>query len=364
MSVVDTVVPDPRLRVDADADPGALVASDRVSGVVVETRRHEAGRLASFMSTSESCGTETAIPSREARRVVENPTRGVLYALIAGFGFALMGYFVHAANGVIGGPELAFWRGFVTCVALAPFLGRDVARLFGPGAGWLWMRSLAGAGSVLCFFTTLQQTGLGAARALADMAPVFVCLLAWIRGDERPTVAQSLVIGAMTAAAVSLELGAVAGLGTATIAIGLCGGFSASLAYVALRRAAQRFSNSLVVFGLGAGLMATAPLAPGASISVPPSEALVPLIGVGVLGVVAQLVFTRVFFHVSAPIASALSVVALPLSVGLDVVLVGNVPTAFAAACYAAIMLGAAALHALEVRRKRALPGVEAPPID
>lgn len=315
------------------------------------------------MSPTEPSRVESTAVARAAKGTVENPTKGVLYALTAGFGFALMGYFVHAGSDAIGGAELAFWRGFVTCVTLAPFLGRDLAKLFGPGAGWLWMRSFAGAGSVLCFFTTLQQTSLGAARALADMAPVFVCLLAWVRGDERPTVAQTLVIGAMTAAAVSLDLGAVAGLGVATIAIGLCGGFSASLAYIALRRAALRFSNSLVVFGLGAGLMITAPFAPGAEFSLPTREALVPIAGVGILGVVAQLVFTRVFFHVSAPIASALSVVALPLSVGLDVLLVGNVPSMFATVCYLAIMVGAGLLHILELRRANATDGANETPL-
>lgn len=296
---------------------------------------------------------------------VEKTTKGVLFAVVAGAGFALMGYFVHAATGVIGGAELAFWRGFIGCVVLLPFIGRDLKKLFGPGSGWLWMRSLAGAGSVLCFFTTLQQTGLGPARALADMAPVFVCMLAWIRGDERPTIAQSLVIVAMTLAAVSLEMGAVAALSGATLAIGLCGGFSASLAYVALRRAAQRFTNSLVVFGLGAGLMIAAPLVPGTAIGLPPREAIVPILGVGILGVAAQLVFTRVFFHVSAPIASALSVIALPISVVLDVALVGTVPTAFAVACYVAIMLGAAGLHFLELRRVRPVRVAdEALPID
>ncbi len=299
--------------------------------------------------TTESAGTLEA-PNR-----IAGATRGVAYAVIAAFGFALMGFCVHDAKGAMTGTSLALWRGVVSCIFLLPVVWRDLPRLFQPGGGWLWMRSAAGAGSVLSFFWTLQHTALSAARALADMAPAFVCVLAWLRGVERPSLTQSFVIALMTTAAVSLDLGAVKNLSTTTAIIGFCGAFSASLAYVALRRAAQRFTNSLVVFTLGVGLILGAPLVPGESITLPSYATLLPIVGVGVLGLAAQLVFTRAFVHLSAPVASALSVTALIFSVLLDALVVHNVPSPYAIFCYAAIMTGAVTLHILELRlRKKA----------
>jgi drug/metabolite transporter (DMT)-like permease len=106
--------------------------------------------------------------------------------------------------------------------------------------------------------------------------------------------------------------------------------------------------------------MLISPLVPGAEIEWPVREAWLPIAGVGVLGVAAQVVFTRVFRFVSAPIASALSVIALIFSVGFDVVLVGSTPTPYALACYSAILAGAAALHLLELRRNRIAATAEA----
>jgi drug/metabolite transporter (DMT)-like permease len=278
-------------------------------------------------------------------------THGILLGLLAAFGFALMALTVHDAAPLLGGSDLALWRGVVCVVVLLPLVARRLPLLVRPGAQWLWLRSLAGAGSVLCFFFTLQEASLSAARAMVDMAPVFVVLLAWLTREEKPTGIQVLVIAAMCGAAISLDLSSVAALSGRVLAIGLLGAFLASLAYFALRRAALRYSNPLVVFALGLGLVIAAPFASDTRLALPPAAAWPAILAVGLLGVAAQLVFTRVFLYLSAPLASALSTTALLFSVGLDVWLVGHRPVATEIVAYLVIMFGAASLHALERRR-------------
>lgn len=299
--------------------------------------------------------TTNAVPATSPP--TQHPTRGVLYAVSAAFGFALMGYFVHASD-ELSGAELAFWRGVVSTLVLLPVVRGEIVKLFRREGAWLWMRSLAGAGSVLCFFWTLQHSSIAAARALADMAPVFVCVLAWFSGYEKPSPAQLAMILLMTGSAVALQLGSVAAIPLLVTALGLFGGFSASLAYVALRRAARQFSSALVVLSLGIGLILIAPCVPGTSIHWPSKNALPSILWVGFFGVVAQMVFTRGFRHLSAPVASALSVTALLFSVLLDALVAGNRPTPLAMLAYGAIMFGAAALHFLESRKPVSEPEV------
>lgn len=284
----------------------------------------------------------------------------MLFALSSALGFALMGFCVNECSGALPPGELAFLRGLFAVVILLPWCARDLGALARREGRWLWVRSASGAGSVLCYFHTLQHTAIATARALADMAPVFVCILAWVFGHERPARAQVAVIALMTAAAVSLGATGIAELTAGTAAVGLFGAASAGFAYISLRRAALAFRNELVVFALGAGLVISAPFMPGPAWVWPPLQYAPAVVGVVALGLAAQLLFTRGFLHLSASVASGFSVTALLWSVVLQVALQGDRPTAAAAAAYAVIMVGAAALHVVETRRGSAQPAQDA----
>lgn len=287
---------------------------------------------------------------------MKSGARGFAFALGSALAFALMGWCVRLAGDRMPPPEVAFARGLVGCAVLMPLVGRRVSVLFARRAVWLWVRSVAGAAAVLSFFWTVHESSIASSRALTDLAPAFVVLLAWLTRMEAPRLGLAAIILAMTAAAVSLNLDATAGVSSAVLGVGLFGALCASIAYHALRQAAQAFSSRLVVFGLAAAMTLAAPLVPSAPWVVPDARGLGLVIGVGGLGILGQIWMTRAYVDLSASVASALGTTALLWSVLIDVLFQGQPLTPHAAFAYAVIAVGAASIQWVERRSRSSYP--------
>lgn len=294
--------------------------------------------------------------------VIPNPpaarsAAGALAALGAACSLAVMGSFVHGAVGVVPAGELMFLRGLFAAAVLAPAAWPHLHGLLGRRAAPLWIRSAAGAASMLCYFWTLQRTGIATARALTDMAPAFLTALALALGWERPAPVSLAAVAAMTAAAVSLDVAGGAAVPSEVVVVGLLGAVLASVAYLALRQSARSHPAGVVVFVLALGMMIAGPLCPGDPWVLPAAESLPAMTGVVTFGLLGQLLLTRAFALLSASIASALTITALLWSVLLDALVAGRVPTPGEAAAYAVIMVGAVVLHRADVRQPQPSPG-------
>lgn len=282
--------------------------------------------------------------------------RGLAFALGSALAFALMGWCVRLAGDHVPPPEVAFGRGLIGCVVLLPLVGRRVTVLFTRRSLWLWVRSIAGAAAVLSFFWTVHESSVASSRALTDLAPAFVVLLAWLCRTEPPRLTLCLVILAMTGSAVLLNLDASSGVSSLVLGVGLFGAFCASIAYHALRQAAQTFSSRLVVFGLALAMTLAAPLAPSEPWVIPDTRGMALIVGVGGLGILGQIWMTRAYVELSAAVASALGTTALLWSVLIDVVFQGRTLTVGAAIAYAVIAAGAASIHWIERSGSSAYP--------
>lgn len=287
---------------------------------------------------------------------MKHGARGLAFALGSALAFALMGWCVRLAGDHVPPPEVAFGRGLIGCVVLLPLVGRRAAVLFTRRSLWLWVRSIAGAAAVLSFFWTVHESSIASSRALTDLAPAFVVLLAWLTRTEPPRLRLCLVILAMTGAAVLLNLDRASGVSGVVLGVGLFGALCASIAYHALRQAAQLFSSRLVVFGLALAMTLAAPLVPSASWVVPDSRGIALIVGVGGLGILGQIWMTRAYVDLSAPVASALGTTALLWSVLIDVVFQQRTLTVVAGIAYAVIAAGAASIHWIERRGAGAYP--------
>lgn len=282
--------------------------------------------------------------------------RGFAFALGSALAFALMGWCVRLAGDHMPPPEVAFGRGLVGCVVLLPLVGRRALVLVTRRSLWLWVRSVAGAAAVLSFFWTVHESSIASSRALTDLAPAFVVLLAWLTRTEPPRLRLCGVILAMTAAAVLLNLDESSGVSGLVLGVGLFGALCASIAYHALRQAAQLFSSRLVVLGLAIAMTVAAPFAPSSRWVVPDARGFALLIAVGGLGILGQIWMTRAYVDLSAAVASALGTTALLWSVLIDVVFQGRPVTLQAGIAYAVIAVGAASIQWIERRPSDAYP--------
>lgn len=264
---------------------------------------------------------------------------GLVYSLSMGFSFGLMGYLVGRC--ALPSAELVFLRAGFSCICLTPFVYRQVLMLFSGRALTLWLRSIAGAFAMLCFFWNLQKSGVGTATALANFAPVLVTLISWALLKERLGRLELFGIAITIAGAITLY-----GLGSITaqiIAVGLLGAFSTAIAQLALRQAAQLFSPTLVVWCMSLITALSSLMLFDGGWGVPTKWMVV--IGIALMGLLGQVFMTLAYMKLTAPIASTFGLSSLVWGVLLEILFLGKQPTLSELLSYLAIVGGICVIH-------------------
>ena len=128
-------------------------------------------------------------------------------------------------------------------------------------------------------------------------------------------------------------------------AVGVFGSLSASVSYLALREAALEFSSAVVVWCLSAVTMLGCLFAPGAAWIMPHGRLWLLIAGVGVAGMMGQVLMTRAFLHVRPQVASVLALTSLIWGLVLQIVFEHKIPAAGEWAAYAFVLLGVAILQ-------------------
>ncbi len=256
-----------------------------------------------------------------------------------------MSYLVYAGAGRIPSAELAFMRATFSFVALSPFITAHVRKAFSARSGTLWLRSVAGAISVQCYFWNLQSSNVGTANTFANLAPVFVALFAWWFLREKINRPEALGIALAVAGALSINAPWANPPRGLVTAVGVTGSLSASISYLALREAALEFSPPLVVWCLSAATMLACPFAPGAAWIMPHGSFWLLIAGVGAAGMMGQVLMTRSFLYVRPQVASVLALSSLIWGLVLQIVFEHKVPKAGEWVTYALVLLGVALLQ-------------------
>lgn len=263
---------------------------------------------------------------------------GALHGLLSALSFGLMGFLVNLGAGKLPSQEMVFFRAFVSFLVLTPFAIRQAPKLFAKEAQIVWLRSISGSLSLLCFFANLQQARVGDAVVLAHTAPIFVVVLSWLFLKERLAKKEAVGIGLLIAGAAVLQSPSL-GIPARVLVTGLSGAFFASLAYMALRKSAVRFPPNLIVWcfsGLGA-LVAIG--IPGEPWFFPKSQDWPLVVGVGLSGLFGQIFLTHSYIKLRASIASALGLTSLLWGVALESLILHRYPTPASLAAYA-LMIG------------------------
>jgi drug/metabolite transporter (DMT)-like permease len=219
---------------------------------------------------------------------------GPLMMALSSLLFALMGLLVKVATREVPSGEVVFWRSFVSFVALVPFALAD-ARVWRASTWWpLVLRGVTGTGSMACYFLAISRLPLGDAVMISYASPIVVALLSpWILGERPvPGLWGALALGF---AGVSLVAGPRFEGDALGVGAALATAVFAGLAYIYVRESARTERSDTIVFWFcGIGSVITAPtLWP--SPTIPSVSGQLALLGVGLLGLLAQLAMTRAY---------------------------------------------------------------------
>ncbi len=122
------------------------------------------------------------------------PLRPYIWMLCGCFWFAWMGIFAHALGGVCDWQIVAIVRSF-----LATIFAAIIALSMGAKLVWfrprvLWVRSIAGSSSMVCFFYALARLPVSDVLTITNTFPIWVALLSWPLSGEKPTLGVLLAV--------------------------------------------------------------------------------------------------------------------------------------------------------------------------
>ncbi|MCS6885216.1 MAG: DMT family transporter [Acidobacteriota bacterium] len=275
--------------------------------------------------------------------------KGLLCSLLMGFSFGLMGYLVNICH--LPPPDLVFLRSGISCFILTPLIYTHLRELFLPHATTLLLRSLAGAAAMLCFFSNLQQAGVGIATSFANFAPIIVTLIAALFFKVKLKRAE--LIGITIAVAGALSLYKVSTTTASVAAVGLFGALCTAVAQLALRQAALSFSPALVVWSMSLVTMITSMLVGGRPSNEwwTSSTTLWAALGVALTGLLGQVFMTLAYTKLSAPVASTFGLSSLVWGVLFETAFSKNPPSFAECLSYLAIILGVCTIHLSQKNR-------------
>jgi drug/metabolite transporter (DMT)-like permease len=246
--------------------------------------------------------------------------------LLASLGFAGMGGLVKfVANHGVPAAQIVVWRSAITAVCVGIWAWRDGVSLRPVNPRMHLVRGLVGVGSMGFYFTAIGRLPLGDAVLLTYLSPLLVAAMSpWVAG-ERPSrrVWAALGVGVLGVAAVVGPAGSTDPIG---VGCALLAAFFAADAYLAIRVLSRTDHPLTIVFwfsvigtigGSLSFLLGVVPLHP---------PELLGLVGVGLLGTLAQWALTQAYASAPAAQVSVYAYATPVLAYGVGLATLGEVP--------------------------------------
>jgi drug/metabolite transporter (DMT)-like permease len=230
----------------------------------------------------------------------DNLARGAALMLAAALLFAATGAIIKHVSAQLPNEMVVFFRSFFGLLALTPFFLRHGPRTYATQRlGAHLVRALAGLTAMYCYFYAIAHLPLAEAVLLNYTAPLFIPLAALFLVGEPfgrklwwPIGIGFVGVGLILKPGLSL---------LAPIAlIGLAAGLFSALAMAGIRKLTNTEPATRVVFyfSLTSTLVAALPLA--WRWQTPAADLWLPLILIGVLSTLAQILMTRAYAHAPA----------------------------------------------------------------
>ena len=269
---------------------------------------------------------------------ISSKQKGILFILLAGFGFALMGLFVNLA-GSIPTMQKAFFRNIVPVfIAGAGLRGLKGKLHIDKGdLKFLILRAGFGTLGIVCNFYALDHLKLSDANMLNKLAPFFVIIFSFILLKEKISIFQGIaVFGAFVGALFIIK--PTGNVSMFPALIGALGGVGAGAAYTMVRILGKRGVNgSLIVFFFSA--FSCLFCLPFVAMNYAPMSLhqTAMLMLSGVAAAVGQLAITRAYYYAPAKEISIYDYNQIIVSALLGFIFLGQLPDGMSFTGYAII---------------------------
>lgn len=182
--------------------------------------------------------------------MINGKTKGIIYVIIAAFGFSGMSLFVKLA-GDLPAFQKAFFRNFIALIYIFIIMlrGKDS---FTPKKGnipYILGRAFFGTVGLLCNFYAIGYLNLSDANMLNKLSPFFSILFSALLLGEKPNLPQVAGVAAAFAGSVLIIKPGFDNPDVIPAVAGVVGGMGAGIAYTFVRKLGGRGENShLIVF--------------------------------------------------------------------------------------------------------------------
>ncbi len=172
-------------------------------------------------------------------------TKGIIYIVVAAFGFSVMSLFVKLA-GDLPAFQKAFFRNFIALIFITVMMLRENIG-FAPkkeNIPGLLGRSLCGTLGLLCNFYALGTLNLSDANMLNKLSPFFAIIFSIFLLREKPTAAQVLGVAVAFGGSLLIIKPGFADAQLIPALAGVLGGLGAGTAYTFVRKLGKKGENS------------------------------------------------------------------------------------------------------------------------
>ena len=181
-------------------------------------------------------------------------TKGIIYIVVAAFGFSVMSLFVKLA-GDLPAFQKAFFRNFIALIFITVMMLRENIG-FAPkkeNIPGILGRSLCGTLGLLCNFYALGTLNLSDANMLNKLSPFFAIIFSIFLLREKPTAAQVLGVAVAFGGSLLIIKPGFADAQLIPALAGVLGGLGAGAAYTFVRKLGKKGENSKrIVFNFSA----------------------------------------------------------------------------------------------------------------
>lgn len=250
---------------------------------------------------------------------------GILFMIAACLFFSSMGALVKYTTGRLPVTEAVFFRAFVSLLIITPWMIYKRIRLIGHHLPLLLLRSASGFTALSLSFYVISKIPLADASILNHTSVLFVAILSALFLREKVTAPLLIyIVCALVGVALmikpSFDVVNVAGL------LGLASGLFASIAYVSIKQLHKTDSFFTMVFSFSLFSSAASFALFQHQFIEPHGTEWAALIGMGILGTVAQLMMTYAYKHTDASIVSPYSFSAVLFAAMFGIIFWGEIP--------------------------------------
>ena len=172
-------------------------------------------------------------------------TKGIIYIVVAAFGFSVMSLFVKLA-GDLPAFQKAFFRNFIALIFITVMMLRENIG-FAPkkeNIPGLLGRSLCGTLGLLCNFYALGTLNLSDSNMLNKLSPFFAIIFSIFLLREKPTAAQVLGVAVAFGGSLLIIKPGFSDAQLIPALAGVLGGLGAGAAYTFVRKLGKKGENS------------------------------------------------------------------------------------------------------------------------